>query len=275
MDIHEKIVVLPHLGEFGWLIMTHIRYFNRLQAREKIAVCQPGHECLFPSATGFFTDWQNPIPDKSRCRDGKYGDGQVKSQFYRSLKNLLAKSFPTSNIIEPQYDCHWHMSDGEGYKFKPIVECRLPIVDVVVSPRMRDFEPSRNWQHWPMIIDKIRSAGFPVGIAGQKATTFPCGADAFAWDHPEGDTAGSLDMLLRSRLYVGTDSGVTHLAALCDVPTIIVKPPVDHNERGPLQRANKSGFFKVVEAWDNPDRFIAEVLDSLHPPLPSGHNRVE
>ena len=59
----RKVVYLPHYGEFGFLIMKHLRAVHNDQADVKIVCCERGNECLFPSATGSRTDCSGPCWD--------------------------------------------------------------------------------------------------------------------------------------------------------------------------------------------------------------------
>jgi hypothetical protein len=62
-----KAIFLPNAGiEFGHTVMTGIRIVEFSRATEKIVCCRPGEQVLYPSATGFCTDWTDPIPDAKR-----------------------------------------------------------------------------------------------------------------------------------------------------------------------------------------------------------------
>ena len=71
-DESRPVVVLPMFGEFGWLIMTHVRFAHSLAASRKVVCCDTDQACLFPSTRDFFFDWKNPIDDDDRCGHGGY-----------------------------------------------------------------------------------------------------------------------------------------------------------------------------------------------------------
>lgn len=76
-----------------------------------------------------------------------------------------------------------------------------------------------------------------------------CCAATYGWSKPGGPTAGTVDLLRQCRLYVGSDTGVSHLAAMLDTPMIAFymgkgKSP---NELGVMQRANKRFAVRMDE----------------------------
>ncbi|WP_321376962.1 glycosyltransferase family 9 protein [Trichococcus shcherbakoviae] len=272
--MNDRIVILPWVGEFGWQIMQHVRYVNAHPSKYKIVCCQHGHECLYPTAAELFTDWDHPIPDASRCNGTNYYDGAARDRFYDKLRPRLAAAYPECEIVSPEYICHWHMSDAPGYKFHPKVCQALPVVDVVIGPRRRDFDDTRNWDHWPELTRILQSFGLSVGVVGREETCIHCQANAFAWQHPDGDTAGSVDLLSRCQVFVGVDSGMAHLAAILDCPTLLLPSPVcNHNQLGPMKRANKSLFWTMrPDAWFDYNEVVREVqctLNNLNSKIPS------
>ncbi len=259
----KGVVILPWLGEFGWMLMKHVRYVNWYPSAYKVVCCAPGHKCLYPSAAECVTDWENPIPEGRRWEDTDWHDRGAKDRFYSAFHERLHERYPDYAIIAPKYGCHWHMSDGDGFKFRPQVAPCLPAVDVVLSPRKRTFDTTRNWAYWSDLAAFLRNRGLTIGIVGRKDTCDSFLADAYAWNHPEGDTAGSIDLLANCHLYVGTDSGLTHLAGLIDTPTLVVKPYESESILGVARRANKRFFCVTPPAdWDNPDAVFDAALRS-------------
>lgn len=259
-------VVVPWVGEFGWAIIRHFRYFNWLDRPRKIACCPPDWGLFYPTADEIWTDYVNPIPDSNRCVDTGWTDPGAYRRFLDELKPRLADRFPGAEIIEPDYGCPYHMADAPGFKFCPRARPVLPAVDVALSPRQREFDGSRNWPHWACLAGAIRKAGLTVGILGREASTFAVpNADAYAWQHPDGDTAGSVDLLGRCRLYVGTDSGLTHLAALMDVPTLAFLPYGNAWFMNMAQRANKTmcAVAPPAAAWWNWEAAAALVVEHV------------
>lgn len=233
-------VFTPFYGEFGWLVMTHLRYVHAHPADEKIVYCERGTECLYPSATRLIP-FDHPSSDDNRWAGTVWGDPSVVDRHREQIVAEARANFPGATIEwDYHYDCHWHLSDA--VKFKPVREPALPKVDVVLGVRNRRFVPECNFPHWQQVADTLRKQhGLTVGLAGLKSSSFDFEADVKAWDHPQGATYGSVDLLSDCRLYVGTDSGVSHLAALMDTPMVVWYRPHQGspNETGVMQRANK------------------------------------
>jgi len=265
-DESRRAVVLPMYGEFGWLIMTHVRFAHSLAAVEKIICCDRTETCLFPSATDYFCDWENPIDDNDRCGHSGYRHGDRCGPYDVGLIGRLSELYPSHVILRPtHYDCTWHLSDA--VKFQPAVRRQLPPVDVVLGVRKRSFVGDKNWTHWDLLVRVLRRCGFTIGLVGAHASSFAdLPADVRAWDHQDGDTAGSIDLLQHCRLYVGSDAGISHLAALVDAPMLVFRRELPGNPdwRGVMERSNKR-FFRKLDgaAWFRPDEVVGSVLRCL------------
>ena len=269
----QRIVILPWLGEFGWCIVQHVRFVQWHPAEDKIVCCEAGHECLFPSASRYFVDWEHPIPESERSGQGRWRDWEAREQYYASLRPRLENEFPAYEIIRPTYDCHWHMSDAPGFTFRPQARAWLPRVDVVLGPRRRSFDAMRNWPHWDRLARRLRDSGLSIGVVGRRETSCDLGADAYAWDHPDGDTAGSIDLLSRCDMYFGGDSGMSHLAALTQTPMVVMhSPPRASDMTGLMQRANNS-WTRILphEAWDDYTAVEDAVLQSIQQARQAAH----
>jgi ADP-heptose:LPS heptosyltransferase len=247
-----KAVIPPYIGEFGWFVLSHLRYVEWLTAEEKIVCCQPGEEALYPSATGFFTDWVHPIPDSQRCGGRPYNE----------MRERLQGLYPEYTVVEPKYDCIWHWSDG--VKPKLVVPQKLPKVNIALAPRFRKFGEDANWEHWAFLVKTLRKLGFTVGLVGTKDTSHNLEADACAWDHPDGATSGSIDILLNCGLYAGGDTGSSHLAALMDTPMVVFPwrgNPGRPDLVGTMQRANKNMCKRLPDdAWKRPDEVLGSII---------------
>lgn len=248
-------IVLPFLGEFGWLIMEHIRLAYRLN--DAIICCPKEHTPLFPKAVGFFHDYINPIKDANRCVSGSTIDKGLKGRFYTELRSRLKQLYPTCEVIELPFECRWHLSDAPDCKFKPVVSSQLPTVDITVAPRYREWDKSRNWPYWPFVCDALQKKGLRVGLIGSQTSSYYCPANVYAWNHSEGDLTGSIDLLNRSTLLVSIDSGMPHLAAMMDVPTVLIDSYAVTDEYGPMKRANRQSIDIISrEYWNYPSILV-------------------
>ena len=88
-------------------------------------------------------------------------------------------------------------------------------VDVVFSNRMYKhglLKDSRSFQEWPKVIDYFKSKGLTVGGIGKKGLAYENFGIINNFDY-ENPNLASLEMLRSAKYYIGTDTGVTHLAS--------------------------------------------------------------
>lgn len=174
------------------------------------------------------------------------------------------RAFPNQPVAHLNYDCHWHLSSA--VKFKPVARQVLPSVDIVCGVRNRRFGSEANWRYWNPLIKYLRQLGYLVGLAGKQDTSFELEADVRAWDHQDGPTAGTVDLLTNCRLYIGTDSGVSHLAALMDTPMIAFyfEHPGRPDQTGLMRRSNKNLFHRLPNfVWNDPEKVLGAVISLL------------
>jgi hypothetical protein len=151
----------------------------------------------------------------------------------------------------------------ESIKFMPTIIRDLPRVDVVLCPRYRLNGEARNWEHWGELATALRLEGFCIGVAGTQGSSFPLLADAYAWRHWLGATAGTVDLLAHCGLYVGGDSGCSHLAALMDTPSIIFRQGADNSpdRTGSMEAATRGYFHRLSDDfWGKPQQVVEKVL---------------
>lgn len=268
---HRRAIFLPFFGEFGHMILQHIRYVHAFSAKEKIVFCEPGQECLFPSATGFRHDWYNFVPEEKRQTVSSWCPRIIEAvrQYDGMLRSRLQKEDAGAALIRAgqhgaqDYDCMWHTSDS--VKFSPNVPHSLPDFDVAIQARYRAFGEARNFTGWKEVVSDLKSRGLRIAVLGNPSTTYTeCDWDVRAWDHSDGYTAGTVDALKSCKAYIGTDSGVSHLAALMDVPMAVFRRHDGSGDwTGIMQRANRRFFRRLDDSiWEKP-RSIADAIELL------------
>jgi Flp pilus assembly protein TadD len=248
----RKIIIPPYHGEFGSLLIRHVRFVHELDAREKLVCCRRGQEMFYPTATGFVYEWEDPGADVSIPGDGPKGKAPQREGY---------------TPVDPVYRIHepWK-------KFKLSAPHRLPAVDVALGVRQRTQkfeaegrEPSRNWTHWDWLATQLRKAKLSVGLVGHPSSSQNVQSDAVAWDHPDGFNAGSVDLLTHCRVYLGTDTGTTHLAAFCDAPTIGFRIDTSGVDWMVYAQAMNQNVFKRLphSAWEDRQAVLDAVFDFL------------
>ena len=97
----NQVVILPHYGEYGHFLMTHVRVVHQVKARVKVVCCRPGEELLFPSASDFYYEWNSIFVDKERR--GLRNEWPVRqmrecSEEERMLSNKLEQKWGTKMV---------------------------------------------------------------------------------------------------------------------------------------------------------------------------------
>jgi hypothetical protein len=252
----ESCLFLPFVGEFGHEILTHIRIVHFHRAAAKVVCCRPGSEILYPSASAHVTDWKDPIPDERRA--GTIREGEI---FWPEIVNRFPSlhQVPAGGLTYQQ----------EMYAIEP--DARIPFrpkrrglrVDVVFGVRRRAFAPEKNWQHWQKVADAIARAGYSFAVIGARETSDDLrGQRCHSGDL---DTDAAIELLQNCRLYVGSDSGNSHLASTVGASMLIFREPRngmrDFVPRMKLVNPDRIEF--DAEGWDNPESVIVRTLETL------------
>jgi len=214
-------IFLPFCGEFGHLIISHIRQVHHHTAKHKIVCCKPGEQVLFPSATSFFFDWKDPIPDAEKA-----GTIRVSPYDRPPLQwPLILERFPEAIPVKAggmtMTQEHIPLYPEKRIPFQP--RRRGLKADICLGVRSREFCPERNFpaKSWQIIADAITTHGYTFGVVGKRPTSFDLAGQQ--WHSGDYDTDASIEAIQNCRLWCGTDTGTSHLAAAIGVPMIIFR----------------------------------------------------
>lgn len=276
---HQKpVVVLPFYGEFGFYLMSYVRLINYIVAPSIIVCCARGEESLFPRASGFYYDWAPLFPDAVRCglRDRwEFGEHEITEEELL-LASRLKVSYPEMEIIElKEYLPFELVKDFPVDIQTPSVQQNFPLVDLVIAPRRRittsDYldDGVRNFSHWSYVAQKFISLGLSFAEIGKRESSLGL-TEAVVRTWEEAVPLESAIYLMRNaQWYLGTDSGVSHLAALIGVRSIVFRNDGD-GSRDLLTSVieptlNSNGFRarRLHGVWNNPDLIIEAVLEEL------------
>jgi hypothetical protein len=119
-----------------------------------------------------------------------------------------------------------------------------PSRDAVVVHAGSDARATyKRWPHWETVCDRLRAAGARVVVVGTPGDRSTTGWEG-RFDARFGLPLPRLAALLRdARAYLGTDSGVTHLAGAVGVPGLVLFGPTD-----PVRYAPDSTALRVLDA---------------------------
>lgn len=242
-----KTVFLPYSGEFGTAIIKYMLRFHYHASQYKIACIPRGYECFFPDAKEFIYDYPSPNPRwENYSGEGWVLNGSKKSivvdnltrKYYRNgVRERILRYFhwkQRSNVklreefnrfIKPKYPDavirHINLfNTKDPVTNLPIQSiAKMPFknsnkygikVDVVFANRKLDGD-KRSFKKWPEIVGYLKSKGLTVGGIGKLETSFTGMNIVNNFDY-ENPNDAAIEMLSSARYYIGTDTGVTHLA---------------------------------------------------------------
>jgi hypothetical protein len=205
-DSHSgRMFVLPFRGEFGIKLLRHICRVHVIGHSHKVIVCEERDESLYPTATEFLICPPNADEEK---RDQPIVDREfIVSFLNRDISPLLK---PGDSVVWPGFE-------GPRTYFVPQPYLRVEydiVPDVVICPRKRAYGSSKNWPHWKLLVEELRSVGIRNIVAAggsdnsdrQLENVIPC-----SWA-----VSRSLDCTLAwmnsCKVVVSTDNG---LASIC------------------------------------------------------------
>lgn len=263
-------VLLPWRGEFGQMLMTHVRFAAAMQWGI-VVCCKPGDEPLFPRATEFFYDWVMPEDSK---RNTKFLSSRENMEYQDALKVRLAVKYPDAEFWHPLQGAKpQHCRFSRNHDFVPQPRCPAPMFfpEVLVAPRWRRHGEHRNFQYWPDVVSRLIHAGVTVGLIGTQESSVPCpqvSDQLRAWSYPQ-NLGTTLHWMQRCKLVLTTDSGMAHLAVLARAPLKVIygEPGVETGSpKGwkwvlpQMQEHAYNHCEPILHGWDDPQRVYTEAL---------------
>jgi hypothetical protein len=259
---NKYVCFLPFWGEFGWLILSHIRRVHGFQHENKIVCCKSNHESLYPSASHFFYDWID-IPDNQKA-----GIITMPENIIDEIKSKIKAQINSDDIyFISSSDIDWESKHWFYDKtFTPIPKNNLDInVDIVITPRNRQMDPLRNWsiQHWQSLVDEIMTAGYSIGIIGAKDTSFDLKNVKYkSWDFSL-DVDGDLNLIQKCKLTISQETGTRYLIHLCKKPMFFVGQDLHHDLGAHLYKDKNIFFEAVEECVGNPHLMAKKAISFL------------
>jgi len=255
----KPTVFAPFMGEFGFFINTYLRYIHYFKSPKKIVCCRQGEESLFPSADEFFYDWHDFRDDKDKLG----ANIPARDKQYRAIYDGLRKNFVNHHIQEVGHEISYRF-----VQFMPIpIEhfCEDIKCDVIIGPRNRARDEQRNYpkEKWQKIVNAIISNGFSVGVIGQESTSYNLsGVSKYSWNYDRPIDA-MLSMLRNCRLFIGTDTGTSHVATMCNCPMIIFRKQDWSTDFVPYMKQQNDNLMFMSEGWNDEQSIINKSLHIL------------
>ncbi len=229
----KPTIFLPNYGEFGSTVHKLIKMVHFHTSPEKIVCCKKGDEALFPSANKFYYDWEDCVEDVHRW--GFFTKKRLqgrKNHRYREYQNLIALDFEKIKQAFGQ-DCNYihlwkynHDNYFQDYahhfrvKLTPIIAQDIK-ADIIISPRDRKGRPENNFLKWDRLINVFNRNGYSVGCVGSEEQSLKLNSSYVnSWDY-EDNSSAVIELLGNCKLYLGLDTGVSHLASMMSAPMIV------------------------------------------------------
>ena len=265
--ISEKpCVFLPFLGEFGIMIFRYIKFVHFFKCPKKIVMCAKEDRIFYPSADEF-------VDFGSMCKRSDIYNSLEKSRYqnasdkYNQIKDIVSGIYQEFDI--PLFYDEQDKDDlYSECVFNFNIGNQKQIFDVAIGSRNKGLFEYKNYNHWDHISECLSNEGYRVCVVGNK--NFSSGImKAFpSWSLGD-DSKNSCVFLKSSKIYLGTDCGISHLACFLQTPTILIDHPNREEYRWmgegmmkQLCKTNKS-FIKRIKAWDNPDLVVEEAVRFL------------
>lgn len=251
----QPCLFLPFVSEFGHEIMTHIRIVHFNRAARKVVCCRPGNEVLYPSADEHVTDWTDPLTDVERAT--------ALSSDLGDFSDVIAR-YPGHHVVKSggldRDQALWSINPTERIPFRPKV--RGLSVDVLLGVRHRQLAPDRNWHHWQAIGEALTANGYTFAVVGSRETSFDvAGQVLHTGDH---DTDATIELMRNCALWVGSDTGSSHLASTVGCRMLLIHPrPVASSYIPRMTEVNPGRIDFVAGGWQNPQRVIDRMLATL------------
>jgi len=256
---NQPCVFLPFMGEFGFFINTFIRFVHYFKCPKKIVCCRHGEEIFFPSADEFIYDWDDFQKDEKRL-GANIPQGDAK---YKKLKQDFHKRYPHHQLIEVGHEISYRFVQFMPIPLDPF--CEEIDVDVVIGPRNRGRDSQRNYPRdkWQKIIDSLKE--YKVGIVGHPDTTFDFPEVAVRnWEY-ERPLDALVTMLKNCRLFISTDTGTSHIAAMCGCPMLIFRKKDWSTDFVPfMKQQNNDNLLFLHDGWENEQSIIEEAHHFLN-----------
>ena len=253
----KPIIFLPDAGaEFGLRILAGIRLVYFHLSKNKIVCCRKSEICLYPKCK-HFTEWIDPISD-CHVNGGNYNDikwKEILKKFpdYYPLKSIGWKDVLNLKkeliLIEPNIKIPF-TPNKKGLKVK-----------VVIGTRARKHDEWKNWSHWQKIGDKLKKNNISYAVVGSENGS----CEIKGMDYISKNTDEVIELMQNADLFIGTDSGTSHLACEIGCKMIVFR----NNERNtwyknffPTMQFRNSNVNIVENGWNKPNEVIDAVFEN-------------
>lgn len=276
-EIYKKrtkpIVLLPNYGEFGCVPVYLMKMFEHIKAPEKIVCCKKGEEVYYPSATGYFYDWKDFVDEPYKW--GAFTKKSKAGGLYRVYQKQLGDDCThITNTLGEKYEyIHaWKINKDQTntipfqHLFKVDLDSRYKKgfdLDVIISPRKRGDRSENNYDQWEYIAEQLIEKGYSVGAVGTQEQSQVIKGVVNSWDQPN-NFDNIIEMIKNCKLYLGLDTGVSHLASLLHVSMIVFSHSNQRYYLTHFMEQNNINYFKDLgKKVKDPNIIINKAVEFL------------
>lgn len=272
----KPTIFLPNYGEFGSTVHKLIRIVYFYNSPKKIVCCKKGEESLFPLANKFFYDWNDCVDDihKWGFFSKKKLQG-VKNYKYKEYQNLISQDFEKiQSIFGKNYNyIHlWKYNSDKIFqlyahyfkvKLKPKTLKNIK-ADIIISPRYRKGRSENNFLEWEKLINIFNKKGYSIGCIGSKEQSLRIrNSNINSWDYKD-NTSAIMELLNNCKLYLGLDTGISHLASIMSIPMIVFSHVNQkHYLTNFMEKANNNYFLDLGKNVKNTDIIVNKVIEYM------------
>lgn len=251
----KYVCFLPFRGEFGWYILNFVKRVHGFNHDNKIVCAKLGHQCLFPTASQFFYEWQD-------CTD-HIKAGIIQNEDEEILKNKIKTQFNTDDIyfLSPSETSWDEKSTLAANTFIPQSKHKLGLsTDIVICPRRRTVDAHRNWtqENWQFIINQLVKNNINVSVCGSITSTFILD-NVINKSYDYIDVDSDVELMNNAKLVIAQESGLAYLSYLCKRPTFIIDNYLKHLGAD-LHRDLNVPFKEIKYVWHEPHLLVNEIL---------------
>ena len=256
----KPCLFLPYLGEFGIMIFQYIKFVHFYKCPWKTIMCPKEDRIFFPSANNF-EDF--PLISK---REEKYN--YMNHPRYKQIADMMKNFYPNYDIALFFSDINYNIVTNLIFDFDlpQYVEKRF---DVVIGSRGKNLYDFKNYPYWDIISEKLNSLNYKIAVVGSKNFSNSVKGAFHSWEF--GNDSKNVCLILKmSKLYIGTDCGISHLACFLQIPSILINAPNSSKWNNypkdffmnQLCEINKN-FTKRISAWNDPQHITDEIIKYL------------
>lgn len=236
---HNKLVAIagPWIGELGWELFCWSNFLRAWKqdhpSAHLVVICPQGHRVLYSDFASQILEHTMPVCETDMFNNTAIDPSEITHWLELARSTCPSDSIPVV-IPHDSFKGRWwleHCNHLPTYTKLGRAGTSSPF-DVVMHVRQTD-KCGTGYRNWPVesaqeVATWLRDLGLCVAAIGRNDSSF-CPVGVF--DQRGIDLSRTADLLASTSVFVGSQSGPTHLAALCGTPTVTWQTCEEHAQR--------------------------------------------